>query len=146
MENKYCRSKWATCESGSAQVCGCAPEVLSMKERLVLQKLLARPWRKKCMLVEGIYYMLDCTHSTLAALIFTSKTRNHVKCDGNEHRRSCPTHFIRKMQMGSLTTRLHSPALSADSDSRGGKGQREVLVLYVDCRGVALWSSGLFPD
>lgn len=109
-------------------------------------KVTGKTMKKKCMLVEDIYYMLDCTHSTLAALIFTSKTRNHVKCDGNEHRRNCPTHFIRKMQMGSLTTRLHSPALSADSDSGGGKGQREVLVLYVDCRGVALWSSGLFPD
>lgn len=102
--------------------------------------------KKSCILGEDIYYMLDYIHSILATLIFTSKTCNQVKWDGNEHRRSCATYIIRKMQTGSLTTRLHSPALSADSDSGGDKGQLEVLVLYEDCRGVALWRSGLFPD
>lgn len=77
--------------------------------------------QKSCILGEDIYYMPGCVHSTLAALMFTNKTRNQVKDDGSEHM-SSPA--MRKMQMGILTTRLHTPVLSADSDC-GGKGPRE---------------------
>lgn len=90
--------------------------------------------QKSCILGEDIYYMPGCVHSTLAALMFTNKTRNQVKDDGSEHM-SSPA--MRKMQMGILTTRLHTPVLSADSDC-GGKGPLRSLRSLVRCRGLPL--------